>query len=409
VAKSEIQLSGGAAPTATDVAAQGMAEAEATVKAQLVHAIGYPRDENRAYLALTNACQRETFAVAARYSYPRGGQEIDGLSVGFAREAARVWGNLRFGYHIVSERNAKQHPPHGQVVLRGYAWDIQTNVFVEKDATFPYLIFRKRGGWQEPDERDKRELIARHAAIAYRNCILDLIPPDVKEELLDKLRKTSATKAKEDLTKDRAGTIKRLLKAFGAMGVTKAMLESYLELDDLDELEPSQLAQLRGLYSSIKDGATVVGDAFPDLAGGQAAARGQQSAAAAEAEAELDSAATHMGAEWEEVEEEPDDEPEEPDDWTEEPEEEEEPAPKKRAAPKKRGSKPAAEEVEEDTPEIRIHNGAWVGDLPKVGDLPYVLDHVPEEVCLDLYERDNRQSAVAHYYKKLEEYGYELE
>ncbi len=392
--------------TGTDVSAQQEGEAYGTVMAMLFHAMRHHRDENQAYVALQKACRREGFAAKARYSYPRGGHEIDGLSVGFAREAARVWGNMRYGHHLVSEKNEKQHPPHGQIVIRGYAWDIQTNTMVEKDAVFTYQIFRKKGGWQSPDERDSRELIARHAAIAVRNAILDLLPPDVKEELLDMLRETAASKGTKDLEADMEGTISKLEDAFGRMGVTDAMLCHYLELDELSAMDGQQLGMLRSLYQSIRDGAVQAHQVFPEL-GGDAAARGDQSSVAADAEAELDEAAAEeegsepedevVEGEWEH------EEPEEPD---EDPEPEPEPA-KKKAAPKKRSARTAP--AEPATPEIRVSEGAWVGELPKVSDLPYVLDNVAEEVVIEMYERDERPKALAHYYKKMEELGYDLE
>jgi len=283
----DLILGGGAvvAPSATD--SVGMAAAEAEVKGAIVLARQFPRDENRAYIALAGSCERPTFAASARYDYTRGGKLIDGLSVGFAREAARVWGNIQHGIRIVGVRNDDEYPPHGEVHIKGWAWDMQTNTRVEQETTFPYLIFRKRGGWVKPDERDARELVARHGAIVVRNCILNLLPPDVKEDLLERLRDTGASKAATDLDQDRDGTVAKLAKAFDGLGVTADMLCHLLEVDSLDAIDGRGLDRLRGVYQAIKDGATQANAVFPEL-GGQAAATGGQSAAAAESQAGLE-------------------------------------------------------------------------------------------------------------------------
>jgi hypothetical protein len=377
------------------------ARAEAETKVMIVMAHQNPRDEHLAYTKMVNACARPTFAEAARYYYERGGNPIDGLSIGFAREASRVWGNMVHGVEVVAHLSETEAPPHGRVDVIGYAWDLETNVRSVKPVTFKALIYRKKGGWIKPDERDFRELVARNGAIAERNAILDMLPPDLKEDLLQRLRKTGAERAARDLERDRAGVMSAMVKAFGEFGVTEAMLLSYVSLKKWDKLAPEQLARLRAVYTGLHDNAYTAASVFPEL-GGTAAARGDQSAAAKEAEDELTKAATRMHeGEWVEEGSESDG-PGEGEAVEEKP---------KRAAPLKRRGKAAKPEPEEEEagPEIHVHEGAWVGDLPKVSDLPYILDNVDETVVVDLYERDERKGALEHYYRKLEALGYEME
>ncbi len=396
----ELILLAGSSPMTSSTDSVGMAAAEAEVKGAIVLARQFPRDENRAYIALAQACERPTFAASARYDYTRGDKLIDGLSVGFAREAARVWGNMQHGIRIVGVRNDQEYPPHGEVHIKGWAWDMQSNTRVEQETTFPYLIFRRSGGWVKPDERDARELVARHGAIVVRNCILNLLPPDLKDDLLERLRDTGAGKAAKDLDSDREGTTAKLVNAFGGLGVTTDMLCHLLELDTLDALGGRGLDRLRGVFQAIKDGATQANAVFPEL-GGQAAAAGGQSAAAEAAEAAL-----------EEADEEDGDGPEAEQEAEDEPEPEPKPvaaSPKKRT--RKKATKAAAtEDVAPPEPEIRVaDDGSWVGDLPKVSDLPAVLAQLEEATVVGMYEREERPGALPHYYSVLEErFGYDM-
>ena len=69
----------------------------------MVLARRFPRSEQGAYAALLRSCGRTSFAEEASYSFPRGGSSVEGPSVRFAREAARVWGNIRYGLDILRD------------------------------------------------------------------------------------------------------------------------------------------------------------------------------------------------------------------------------------------------------------------------------------------------------------------
>lgn len=415
--KDLLQLSGAQGALAEGGSATAAARAEAETKVMIVMAHQHPRDEQRAYQHLALACTRPSFAESAMYAYPRGKNDdgspniVDGLSIGFAKEAARVWGNVQYGVEIVGRLSEKDAPPHGRVDIVGWAWDLQTNVRVTHPATFKALIYRRGKGWVEPDERDFRELVARHGAIAMRNAILNLIPPDVKEDLLDRLRNTGTGTASKDLEANREGVVKALASAFSHYGVTEDMLCHYLAIAELSLIDAQGLSTLRGIYRSIRDGATQASQHFPEL-GGQAAAEGDQSPSAADADAAMDAVLDEEG-------EEP--EPERP-----EPEE-------PKAAPKKRKKKkapepepePEEEDEDEDEPEIRVHEGSWVGDLPKVSDYPAVIaslketfgemesdeadfETVFEQVLFGMYEREDRTSGEKHLASALGDLGYEV-
>ena len=74
-------------------ASRAIAEAQG----KLVIAKRFPRNEVDAYAKAMEACQRPTMAAKAFYSFPRGGQTVEGPTIRFAEELARCWGNIDYG------------------------------------------------------------------------------------------------------------------------------------------------------------------------------------------------------------------------------------------------------------------------------------------------------------------------
>jgi hypothetical protein len=188
------------------------------------------------------ACRRTSFADDAIYSYPRGGVDIEGPSVNLAREAGRVWGNLEYGFVIVREDEGERH-------IRGWAWDKETNVRNFSEASFRKIIYRKGKGNIVPDERELRELTNKHGAILERNAVLKTIPKDFIEDALTMCRQTLTQQTEQDPD----GARKRLILAFSEWSVTPEMLERKLG-HPLDACTPKEIADLRKIYASIKDG-----------------------------------------------------------------------------------------------------------------------------------------------------------
>lgn len=231
------------------------------LESAIIVAKRFPRDENAAYTKIVKTCQRPGFAEGARYAFPRGGTTVSGPSVLLARELARVWGNIRYGLRIVSVDDDQVH-------IRGYALDLESNAYVEAEDRFAKLVQRKVGKgpsarteWVKADERDLRELINRRGAILVRNSLLQLIPPDVTEDAQRIAQETLRKAAAGDLKQDRAAAIRRLALAFDELGVSTEMLAEHLG-HDLDLITEEELTELRGVYTSIRDGNTKRGDHF---------------------------------------------------------------------------------------------------------------------------------------------------
>jgi len=236
------------------------AREEAEIKAAIVLARRFPRDENAAYTRIIKACKRPSFAEGAMYSFPRGNQIVTGPSVQLAREIARCWGNIRFGLRVVSMDDQMVH-------IRGYAYDAETNAYVEAEDKFSKLIFRRGRGWVQPDERELRELVNRRGAILVRNCILQVVPSDVVEDAQRVVQETLRKAAQGEIEQNRDDAIRRLALAFDGLGVSTEVLERYLG-HPLSAITAEEIAHLRGVYKSIVDGHTRTTDHF-DLSNGR--------------------------------------------------------------------------------------------------------------------------------------------
>jgi len=222
-----------------------MSSAMVEIQSAIMVAKGMPRSEDVAFDRLMRACKRPTFADSAEYQYPRGGATIVGPSVNLAREAARCWGNIRYGLEIVRDTEDERQ-------IRGWAWDMETNVKVEAEDAFKKLIYRKTNGgeWIKPDERELRELTNRRGAIVTRNAILQVLPRDLIEDAQNKCRDTIKAK----ITEDPEAARKRIILGFQELHVSAKNIEAFLG-HEISECSPKELQNLRSMYQAIRDGA----------------------------------------------------------------------------------------------------------------------------------------------------------
>lgn len=228
-----------------------IAREEAEIKAAMSLARMNRRNPMDCWTAIMKSCDRARFAEAARYKFPRGGTDVIGPSIDMAREMARCWGNIRYGLRLVTVDKEYVH-------IKGYAIDLETNMQVENEDKFRKLIQRtdkhtKQTQWLEPDERDLRELINRRGAICVRNSILQLMPPDIVDDAMVQVGQTLEKVAAGELNTDRLTVVKTMVYLFSEVGVTAEMLEGRIG-GPLNVITPEQVADLRSVYKSIRDG-----------------------------------------------------------------------------------------------------------------------------------------------------------
>lgn len=222
--------------------AAAVARATQEIQASLVIAQRFPRDEIKAKARILQACKRKGLAEMAEYEYSRGGTRITGATIDLLRAIANRWGNLLFGWDEVERED-------GQSRVRCWAWDTQSNSRAERTFQVKHWRDTQGGGYALKDERDIYEAIANVAARRVRACLEEVIDADVVDAAIDQCRATM----KHGETVPLADRAVQMVNAFAEFGVTKSMIETRLG-NNLDSVSENQLASLRRIYRSLKDG-----------------------------------------------------------------------------------------------------------------------------------------------------------
>jgi len=244
----------------TDPAAVAAGElAKQRLQAGYTIAIQKPRNQEQARQNLLAACRRLRFAEKAEYSKPVGNQKISGPSIRFAETALREWGNIRSDIAVVYEDQTVRRIQVNMI-------DFETNSQFTKELSISKTVERRNSkGREVVGERENTygdtvyivlatddELSNKEAAAiskAVRNEGLRLIPSDIIDEALDTARETMAKEIKENPDSNK----RKVIDAFGTIGVKVKALEEYLG-HDMDVCSPSEIGELRSIFSSIKDG-----------------------------------------------------------------------------------------------------------------------------------------------------------
>lgn len=223
------------------------------VQAALVIAKRFPRDKKSCMDDILKACMSKALASQATYTYKRGNQEITGPTIRLAEVIAQGWCNMQFGIRELSQAN-------GESTVEAFAWDTERNNRVTKTFQVPHVRHTRQGSKHLTDSRDIYELIANYGARRLRNCILDVIPGDVREAALKQCDLTMAADA--DTSPE---AIKRMLDKFQQdHNVNKNMIEDYIGCR-VDAIKPAQIVALRKIYNSLRDGYSNASDWFQGL------------------------------------------------------------------------------------------------------------------------------------------------
>lgn len=237
-------------PAHTTVLADAQAnKAVQEIQAALTIAQKFPRNQSVSFQRIMQACERPFLADQALYAYKRGDGIVTGPSIRLAEVIAQNWGNMSVGIRELSQAN-------GVSEVEAFAWDLETNVQCTKIFQVKHVRHTKKGSYPLTDPRDIYELVANQAARRLRACILTVVPGDIVEAATDKCKHTQATKS-EPL----ADRIRKLILAFGEMGISVEMLEKRLGHNMEATIEP-EMVTLRGIYKSIKDGISAREDFF---------------------------------------------------------------------------------------------------------------------------------------------------
>ena len=227
-------------------ASRAIAEAQG----KLVIAKRFPRNEVAAYAKAMEACQRPTMAAKAFYSFPRGGQTVEGPTIRFAEELARCWGNIDYGIKELSQDDGKSE-------MQAYAWDLETNAQSVQNFTNPHQREQGKKMVTLTSQRDIYENNANMATRRLRSRILAILPSWFVEDAIAECKKTLAGKNDTPLI-DR---VKNMVVAFVRLGVTQEQIEKRLKRK-IDTMNADDFTTFIGIYNAIKQGESKIADWF---------------------------------------------------------------------------------------------------------------------------------------------------
>lgn len=227
-------------------ASRAIAEAQG----KLVIAKRFPRDEVAAYAKAMQACQRPAMAVKAFYSFPRGGQAVEGPTIRFAEELARCWGNIDYGIKELSQDDGKSE-------MQAYAWDLETNAQSVQNFTNPHQREQGKKMVTLTSQRDIYENNANMATRRLRSRILAILPAWFVEDAIAECKKTLAGKNDMPLI-DR---VKNMVVQFAKLGVSQSQIERRLK-KKIDNMNADDFTQFIGIFNAIKQGESKIADWF---------------------------------------------------------------------------------------------------------------------------------------------------
>lgn len=222
----------------------------AEAQGKLIIAKRFPRDEIAAYSKAMEACKRPAMAEKAFYSFPRGGQTVEGPTIRFAEELARCWGNIDYGIKELSQDDGKSE-------LQAYAWDLETNAQSVQNFTNPHQREVGRKMVTLTSQRDIYENNANMATRRLRARILAILPSWFVDDCIIECKKTLAGQNDIPLI-DR---VKKMVVMFAKFGVTQQMIERRLK-KSIDSMNADDFVEYTGIYNALKGGESRVAEWF---------------------------------------------------------------------------------------------------------------------------------------------------
>lgn len=237
------------------------AEVWAPIHGRYVVAHARPRNWLQVRYLMMTECQQMRFAEKARYEISRGSSSISGWSIDFATALVRAMQNMLVEVQRVSETIEER-------VVRVTVTDLETNTVFSQEASLDRFVLKRNAprhlrGPVDPfrhnaqgqplyrHDPSEQELSAATNAVVSkltRNLVLRHAPTALLEDCMAELRRT--VKAGQD---NLAGQMpKRLLSAFGDLGVSPADLDHYLG-HDLTKSNGSEFELLRSLFVALKN------------------------------------------------------------------------------------------------------------------------------------------------------------
>jgi len=236
-------------------------KARAEIEAAYVMAKKFPRSEEDIRIKVLKTCRIPSFAEKAKYAKPIGNTRIIGPSVRLAEEMLRQWGHIDVETSILFEDSTRR-------IVQVRAIDLQTGTTNKAQFIVEKTVERKNAkGRIVLSERlnsygekihivvaTEDEIFTKTNAMASkfrRNLILQLIPTYLLEDAMETVDETVKSDAKENPDKAK----RMVTDNFSKIGILPKDIEEWLG-HALDQIHPEEIAELKTIYTSIRDGET---------------------------------------------------------------------------------------------------------------------------------------------------------
>lgn len=233
------------------------ARAVAEVQAAIVVAQQNPRDMPSVIHAMRESCAQQGLAERAFFRFPRGGTSVAGPSIHLARELARCFGNLQYG---ITELRRDDLAHYSE--MQAWAWDVQTNTRTSTTFVVPHKRDKRGGPEVLTDLREIYESNANQGARRVREQIFAVLPTWFTEEA----KALCAATLEHGGDKPLDVRIADAVKAFAELGIDLARLEARVGRAKA-QWSAFDVAQLRVVFTSLRQGTVTVDDEFPAPAG----------------------------------------------------------------------------------------------------------------------------------------------
>jgi len=255
------------------------AQAKAAIEARWIVAMKCPRDMDQVRADVLRECKRPAFAEVARYLKPIG-EGVEGPSIRFVEAALQALGNCDTQAITIYDDAEKR-------IVEVSVIDFEKNVTHRKQITISKVVERRylrknqtalasrtnsRGDTVYLVSASDDDLLNKEAALvskAIRTCGLRIIPGWLVEEAMGAVIRTQKDQAARDPDAER----RKVADAFASINVQPAELSRYLG-HDLGKVSPGELAELRQVYATIRDGQA----SWSDILDHRLAQRGEKSA-----------------------------------------------------------------------------------------------------------------------------------
>jgi hypothetical protein len=248
------------------------ARAIAEVQAQVVVARRFPRRMSECVRQMRQACSQPLMAEQAFWSYPRGGEQLTGPTVGLLREIARCFGNVQSGIGEL-----ERQPGRSEMIA--WAWDLEQNVRMSTTFWVEHRIDRAANKGGPIDLTSGRDIYENNANMGARRerAMLERILPAWYVEEAKRLAHATLQGTPEEFPERLA----KAVESYAGIGVRQTDLE-----DRLGTPRPMwtavDLGTLLVLWQTIKRGETTLAAEFPRIAAGSEGGAAETLAHAAE-------------------------------------------------------------------------------------------------------------------------------